>query len=101
MFEFFQPLDIRRLQASVLGFPLIVRGRTDAVASPDLIDRAAGIGFFQDRHNLRLGELRLAQGNLLAKVAIVPESSPFDLSTFSGSLQNDAGGLSQQTAKAS
>ena len=39
----------------------------DAVASPDLIDGAAGIGFFQDRHDLCFGERRLAHGDLLAK----------------------------------
>ena len=39
---------------------------------------------FQDLHDLRLGELRLAHGNLLARVAIVLESSPSQLSTFSG-----------------
>ena len=37
---------------------------------------APGIGFFEDRHNLRFGELRLAHGNLLARMTIVPECSP-------------------------
>lgn len=36
-------------------------------APPDLVDGAAGIGFFQDQHDLSLGELRLALGNLLAR----------------------------------
>lgn len=45
---------------------------------PELIDRATGIGLVLDRHNLRFGELRLAHANLLARVAILPESSPYD-----------------------
>ena len=47
-----------------------------------VVDGAPSIGLFQDRHDLGLGEFRLAHGNLLAKVAIVPERSPYDLSTF-------------------
>ena len=62
---------------TVLRFPLVVRGGADAVVPPDFVDRPTSIGFFQDRHDLRLGELRLAHGNLLAEVAIVPESSPY------------------------
>ena len=38
--------------------------------------RKHGIGFFQDRHDLRFGELRLAHGNLLARRTIEPENSP-------------------------
>jgi len=60
----------------VLGVPLVVHRGTDPVGPPDLIDWAAGIGLFLDRYDLRLGECRLAQGNLLARVTIVPESSP-------------------------
>jgi len=48
------------------------------LSTPDFIDLATGNDFFQDTHNLRLGELRLAHGNLLARVAILPESSPYD-----------------------
>ncbi len=55
--------------------------------APELVERATGIGFLEDRHNLRFGELRLAHGNLLAKVAIVPESSPYGPSQIRGSLQ--------------
>jgi glycosyltransferase involved in cell wall biosynthesis len=87
VFEHLQPLDVGGLQPAVLGFPLVVGGGTDPALPPDLVDRATGIGFFQHRHNLRFGELRLAHGNLLAGVAIVPEDSPFDLSTFRESLQ--------------
>ena len=48
VFEFLQPLDIRRLQAAVLGFPLVVRRGTDAVAAPDLVDRPASASFRSD-----------------------------------------------------
>ena len=88
MFQFLQPLDIGGLQAAVLGFPLVVGGGADAVAPLDLIDGSAGIGLLQNRPNLGLSELRLAHGNLLARVAIVPESSPSDPSTFEGSLRH-------------
>ncbi len=74
-----------------LAFHLLVGRGTDAVAPPDLVDGAPSIGLFQDRHDLGLGEFRLAHGNLLAKVAIVPEDSPFDLSTFPGSLRRGIG----------
>jgi hypothetical protein len=37
-------------------------------------------------NRLRFGELRLAHGNLLARVAFVPESSPVNPSQFGGSL---------------
>jgi len=73
VFQFHQSLHIGSLQSSILGFPLVVGGRTDAVLSSDLVDGAARIGLLQNRHNLRLGELRLAHGNLLARVAIVPK----------------------------
>ncbi|SLM44952.1 hypothetical protein NSND_62385 [Nitrospira sp. ND1] len=78
MFQFLQPLYVGGFQAAVLGLPLVVRGGIDAVVPPDLIDGTTGIGLFQGRHNLRFGELRLTHGNLLARVAIVPESSPND-----------------------
>lgn len=51
---------------------------------PQLIDRAPGIGFFQDRDDLCFGELRLTQGNLLARVTILPECSPFDCLDLGG-----------------
>ena len=73
--------------AAVLGFPLVVRRGADAVAPPNLVDGTAGIGLFQDRYDLRLGELRLAHGNLLAKVTIVPERSPYGPSQIGGSLR--------------
>ena len=90
VFEFLQPIDIRSLQPAVLGLPLIVGRGTDVVAPPGLLDRTAGIGLLQNRHDLRLGEFRLAHGNLLAKGAIAPESSPYDLSQFGGSLRRYA-----------
>ena len=64
VFKFLQPLHVRGLQLSVLGFLLVVGGGTDSVRPPDLIARAAGIGPFQDQHNLCFGKLRLAHGNL-------------------------------------
>jgi hypothetical protein len=82
--QFLQPLHVGGLQPAVLGLPLVVGGRADAVLPPNLIDGAAGIGLFQDRDNLRLGELRLAHGNLLARVAILPESSPYDCQQLRG-----------------
>ena len=33
------------------------------LGSPDRMDGATGIGFFENGHNLRFGELRLAHGN--------------------------------------
>jgi hypothetical protein len=47
-----------------------------------LIDRTAGIGFFQNRHNLDLGEPRLPRGTLLARRMgyALPEDSSSDLS---------------------
>jgi len=66
-------------------------GRTDAVFPPDLADRTAGIGLLQNTDDLGLGKLRLTHGNFLARVAIVPESSPFEASQFGGSLRQLAG----------
>lgn len=60
------------------GTPAVPEGRTDAVASPNLVDGSVGIVLLQNRHNFGLGELRVTQGNLLAWVIIVPESSPVD-----------------------
>ena len=57
----------------------------DAVAPPNLVDGAARHRLFQHGHNLRFGEFRLAHGNLLARVTIVREDSPFGLS-LSGEL---------------
>ena len=105
MFEFFQPLDVGGFQPTILGFPLVVGGRTDAVRPLDLVDGAARIGLLQNADDLRLGKLRLAHGNLLARVAIMPESSPFGPSQIGGSLQghirvkqNDSG-IVQLTAR--
>lgn len=86
MLEFFEPLHVRGLQPAVLGLPFVLGRRADAVVSSDLIDRPAGVGLFQNRHNLGFSELGLAHGNLLARVAIVPERSPYRPSQFEGSL---------------
>lgn len=45
---------------------------------PEFVDGAASIGHFQDRGYLRFGELRFADGNVLARVAIMPEDLPYD-----------------------
>ena len=45
----------------------VVGRGTDAESPPDFVDGTAHIGLFQDRNDLRLGELPLAHGNLLAK----------------------------------
>jgi hypothetical protein len=67
MFQFLQPFHIGGVQPPVLGLPLIVGGGADPVFPPDLVDGATGIGFFQNRHDLRFSELRLAHGNHQAK----------------------------------
>jgi hypothetical protein len=54
---------------------------------PDLIDRATGIGLFQDADDLGLGELRLPPGNLLAKGGYSARTFSLWLSTIAGSLQ--------------
>ena len=76
MLQLLQSLHVRGLEPAVLGFPLVLGRGTDAVLPPQLVDWAPGIGFFQDRHDLRFGELRLAHGTLLARMTIVPENSP-------------------------
>lgn len=73
VFQFLEPLDLRGLQPPVRGFPLVLRRGANPVVPPDLIDRAAGVGLFQDRYDLGLGGLRLTHGNLLARVTIVPD----------------------------
>lgn len=57
------------------------------LGSPDRMDGATGIGFFENGHNLRFGELRLAHGTLPATVTIVPESSPYGRSQSRGSVR--------------
>lgn len=47
MLQIFEPLHIGGLQPAVLGLPLVVRGGTDAVVPPDLIDGATGVGLFR------------------------------------------------------
>jgi hypothetical protein len=85
--QLLEALYVRGLQPAVFRFPFVVRCRTDPVLPPELVDGSPGIGFFEDRYDLRLGELRLAHGNLLAKGAILPEDSPLDLSQIRGSLR--------------
>ena len=55
-FQFLQSFDIRRLQPTVLRLLLVVCDEANAVFPPDLIDRATGIGFFENGHNLRFRE---------------------------------------------
>jgi hypothetical protein len=47
MLQLLEPLDIRGLQAFVLGLPLVVGGRADAVRPPDLLDQPPGIGLLK------------------------------------------------------
>ena len=84
MLQLFQPLHIGGFQAPLLRLPLVVRRGADAVVLADLVDGATGVGLFQDRHDLRFGELRLPHENLLARVDIVPESSPLNCLQFRG-----------------
>jgi len=46
--QLLEPFDVRRLQPPVLGLPLLVGGRSDAVPAPDLVDGMSGIGLFED-----------------------------------------------------
>ncbi len=73
MRQFLQPLHIGRFLAAVLGFPLAVGGKADALVPPDLINRAASIGLFENGYDVGLGKLRLPHGNLLARVIILPD----------------------------
>ena len=75
--QLLQPLHVGGFQATVPGLSLVVRRGADAVVPPDFVNGPTGIGLFQDRHNLGFGELQLAQGNLLARMTIVPERSPW------------------------
>ena len=53
-------------------------------------DGATGVGLFQDRDDLRFGEPRLAHGNLLARMAILPERSPYDCLNLWGAYTRSA-----------
>ena len=55
-----------------------------------LVNGLSGIGFFQNRCNLGLSEFRLAHGNLLARVAIVPKSTSCRTAYFSGELTHNS-----------
>jgi hypothetical protein len=48
VFELLQPLAVGGLQPAVRGFPRIVRRGTDAVASPDLVNRATSVGLLEN-----------------------------------------------------
>lgn len=77
MRQLLEPLHIQGLQSAVLRLLLVVGGGTDPVVPPHFVDRSARISFFQNGYDLCFGELRLAQDNLLARMAIVPERSPY------------------------
>lgn len=77
MFQLPEAFHVRRFQPAVFHLLLVVRGGTDPIVPPNLVDRAACVGVLQNGHNLCFGELRLAHENLLARVTIVPESSPY------------------------
>ena len=49
MLQVLEPLHIRRVEPAVLRLPFVVGRRADAVVPPHFIDRATGIGLFQNR----------------------------------------------------
>jgi hypothetical protein len=87
VFEVLQPLHVGCFPAAVCGFPLIVGSRANAVVPPDFVDRATGIGFFQDANDLGSVNFDCRMGTSWLRGAILPERSPFELSQSAGSLQ--------------
>ena len=45
---FSHPLELRDIQATVPGFPLVEMAGADAVLAPELADRDTGVSLFQD-----------------------------------------------------
>lgn len=60
LLQLFEPFDIRGLYSSVRGCPLVIGYGVDAVAPPDLVDGAVGIGLLQNAGDLGFGKYRLA-----------------------------------------
>jgi hypothetical protein len=48
--------SFRSLKASILGIPRIVGRGADTGLAADVLDRGSGIGLFEDRDDLGLGE---------------------------------------------
>lgn len=55
-FQLLGPLQLPRAQAAVLGFPLVIASRTDAVLAADLFHRQARLCLVQDRYDLGFRE---------------------------------------------
>lgn len=82
MLQFFEPLHIGGVQPPILGFPLVVRGGADAVLPPDFIDRRPASASFRMATICVSMDFDWGMGTSMARIAIVPESSPFGLSRF-------------------
>jgi hypothetical protein len=54
--QLLDPLKLRGIESTVLGLPLLVGRRTDAVLPTYLGNRPPGLRFLQDRDDLRLRE---------------------------------------------
>lgn len=55
---------------------------------PDFVDGPSDIGLIENGDDFRFLEHRLAHGNQLARVAIVPESSAYGPSQIRGSVRS-------------
>ncbi len=62
-----------RLRLSARNLPAYAPG---LMLHNEGLGAATGVGLFQNRHNLRFGELRLALGTSWLGWRIMPESSP-------------------------
>src|SRR5690554_7976168 len=66
--QLLQAFQLRRIKPPVLRLPVVVGRRANFVLAPDSLHRHAGIGFPQNRDDLRLRESRLLHQNLLVVV---------------------------------
>src|SRR5690554_3350381 len=66
--QLLQAFQLRRIKPPVLRLPVVVGRRANPVLAPDFLHRHAGIGFPQNRDDLRLRESRLLHQNLLVVV---------------------------------
>jgi len=65
MFHLFEPLQVRRAHATVLRFPLVVRGIRDPMPAADLLNRTAGIRFLENADDLGFRKTCLLHQSLL------------------------------------
>ena len=64
--ELTHPLQVRGFHSAVARLPLIVGRIRELVLTAQLLNRHPGIGFFENRNDLRFGESLLSHLNLLA-----------------------------------